>query len=320
MARLLTYNATLIKKQTIADGLGIFDIRLDEELPIKPEIGKRFVPGQYMTIGLNRPDDNPNDHRPVSVVRPMSLASAPEQTDLQFYVRYVSKPNSDLPLTHLLFAQEDGARMFVRPSPTGNFTEEHTFDANSGKSLLMLAAGTGLAPFMSMVRSKVIDDPNADLSRYAIIHGVSNPNYLGYMQELQELAKKNNLRYLPTVSRPHESEGWQGSFGRAEQTLAPERIEETEKLLGISLRPENTTISICGLNGTVKDTIKNLSLRGYIPHHRRLRKAFEIPEEMQSSLYYEQYDSEPVVDLKNELLVFEMKKQIHDALALSAQS
>ena len=313
MAKILDYNATMVRRETVSDGLAMFNIRLDNPLKLK-EDGLRFVPGQYMTLGLNRPTDDPSDDRPESVVRPVSIASAAQDETLQFYMRYVGRPSSKLPLTHLLYSIKDGSRMYMKPNAAGRFTEEDTVGDLGGKTLIMLAAGTGLAPFMSIVRSKVRKDPKVRLDNYVMIHGASNPTYLGYLAELNALAKNNGLKYLPTISRPKEAPGWKGCTGRAESVLQPDRYAETEKRLGIELRPDKTIVTICGLTGTISQTIKGLAERGYIPHHRKLRAELEIPDDQPSSIYYEQYDSEPVIDLKDKPLVEKIKKQIKDGL------
>ncbi len=316
MAKLLEYNATMVRRHTVSDGLALFNIQLDKPLDPRAEDGKRFIPGQYMTLGLNRPPDDPMDDRPLSVVRPISIASGPEQPDLQFYIRYVARPQSALPFTHLLFSLENGERMYVRSSPKGQFTEEHTCGNRKGKTLIMLAAGTGLAPFMSIVRSKVRRDPKVSLEDHVIIHGASNPTYLGYYDELRGLAKRNGLKYLPTVSRRKESPGWKGTIGRAEHVFAADRIEETEKQLGISIRPDKAVVTICGLTGTIRETIKALAPRGFVPHHRKVRKEFQIPDDQPSTVFYEQYDSEPVINPKDVELVNRLRTEIHRALGL----
>ena len=316
MSKRLDYNAKLVQRTTVSDGLAIFNIQLDQPLTSSADDGQRFVPGQYLTLGLNRPADDPMDDRPLSVVRPISIASGPEHPYLQFYIRYVTRPQSTLPFTHLLFSLENGERIFVRPSPKGQFTEKHTCGDRGGQTLIMLAAGTGLAPFMSMVRSKVRQNPNISLEDHVIIHGVSNPTYLGYYNELQMLSRQNGLKYLPTISRRREAPTWKGCIGRAEHVLAPDRIEDTEKQLGIAIRPGKAVVTICGLTGTIRETIVALAARGFVPHHRKIRKELQIPDSQPSTVFYEQYDSEPVVNPKNVQLVTQLRTQIHKALGL----
>ena len=59
----------------------------------------------------------------------------------------------------------------------------------------MVAAGTGAAPFISMIRSEVRRNPSADLSKWVLLHGASVPACeLGDRQELLELSKANGLK------------------------------------------------------------------------------------------------------------------------------
>ncbi len=305
----------MVQREDVTDGLAIFRVKLDTPLEDKPDIKAPFTPGQYLTIGLNRPDGDENDPRPVSVLRPMSIASAPETIDtLEFYIRYVNHPESTLPLTHLLWDIKDGDRMYVRPSAVGRFTEKDTVGDRQGKTLIMLAAGTGLAPFVSIAQSRINQNPQDSLEDLVIIHGASNPTFLGYKDQLEAMSKSHGLKYIPTVSRPKESPGWTGSFGRAEHLLNPNRIAETEEKLGIEIVPEKATFMVCGLNGTIRETILGLLGRGFVPHHRRIRKALEVPEDRPSSIFYEQYDSEPVINVKDEALMNELKQTLSQAL------
>ncbi|MEM6457155.1 MAG: hypothetical protein AAF772_18850, partial [Acidobacteriota bacterium] len=221
MAKPLTYNATLTARHDHTDALTSFTITLDEPLEAEP----RFVPGQYMTIGMN------NEQEPAlgSVRRPMSLASAPQDSPgLEFYVRYVSQPESDNPLTHLLWRASVGDRLFLRPKPVGHFTLDHTVGTDDPRLKVMVAAGTGLAPFLSIARHAAQQDPNASLSDLAILHGASYPADLGYRDELETLARARGLHDLPTVSRPHEAPDWTGATGRVEDFFKADRLADLE--------------------------------------------------------------------------------------------
>ena len=319
MAKPLEYNATLVERIDLEPALAIFKIQPDE---VPGEVATRdpwFVPGQYMTLGLNR-DEIPgqDDPRPVSVRRPMSIASAPEEGHtVEFYIRYVSHPESDLPLTHLLWKIHAGARMYMRPVATGKFTVEDTLGADDPRIKLCIAAGTGLAPFISIVRSRILRDPKARLDDIAILHGASYSMSLGYKDELEHLVKDHGLRYAPTISRPKEEPDWKGLGGRVEALLDPDRIEETEAALGLragDLRPSKAGVLICGLNGTIAQTIINLAPRGFVPDNRKLRRALAIDDTRPASLFWEQYDNTPVIDTKDEALVAKLRGDLQTAL------
>lgn len=312
MAKPLTYDATLIERRDLTSSLAIFKVRPDE-----PYTGEEpwFVPGQYVTLGLNNLDQPELG----SVRRPMSIVSAPqEQGVMEFYIRYVSHPESDNPLTHLLWKSQAGDRIFMRPKAVGRFTLPHTIGNDDPRLKICVAAGTGLAPFVSMVRSERLLDPAADLSDFAILHGASYPDDLGYQDELGQLVANNGLRYMTTVSRPQEAPDWPGDCGRVEDYFLAERLPQLEERLGLThgqLTAKTATVFICGLQGTIGKTIVRLLGRGFVPENRKLRRALEVPDEVAPTLFFEQYDNTPVIDIKDPAVVEPLRAELHQALA-----
>ena len=308
MAKPLNYNATLSARIDLTKELSIFKITLDE--PLK----QGFVPGQYLTIGLN------NEQYPAlgSVRRPMSVGSAPEQgEELEFYIRYVNHPESDNPLTHLLWPRQSGDRLFVRPKAVGHFTLSHTLKEGDKRNKVYVAAGTGLAPFISILRHQVLTDPTSNLSDQLVLHGVSYPQDLGYRSELETYAETCSLGYLPTVSRPHEVAGWSGAVGRVEDFFLPERIVLLESTLNLApgeMKPDNTVIYICGLQGTIGCTIERLLHRGFVPDNRKLRRALQVDDAQVASLFFEQYDATPAIDIDDAETMATLRETLKQAL------
>lgn len=303
MSRPLEYNATLVSRVDLEPGLAIFRVRPDRVVRPPPW----FVPGQYVTIGMNRRggrgealDEDAYEEIPVSVRRPMTIASAPEEGDVaEFYIRRVDQPESPLPLTHVLWPIRVGDRLQMRPIAVGKFTLADTV-GEAPVLKVMVAAGTGLAPFLSMVRSRVLRDPSARLDDIAVLHGASLPSGLGYREELEALAERHGLRYLPTVSRPKEAPTWTGATGRVEHHFTPETIAETERALGLgegTIRPATARVLVCGLQGTVARTVTSLLARGFVPNHRRIREALEIAPDVPAAVFWEQYDYAPILDV-----------------------
>ena len=316
MANLLDYNATLVERIDHTDALASFKLRPDEPLHGDPI----FVPGQYVTLGLN------NEARPElgSVRRPMSIASAPEEGQtLEFYIRYVGHPESDNPLTHLLWTTKPGDRIFMRPKAVGRFTEAHTVGDDDARHRICVAAGTGLAPFTSFTRSHLLRNPSARLDGYTILHGASYPADLGYRDELERLARDHGLHYLPTISRPQHAPDWQGDVGRVEDFFRSERLASLEQQIGFApgeLDPTRAVIFICGLQGTIGKTILRLIDRGFVPENRRLRRALEVPDDVANSLFFEQYDSTPVIDLDSTSLMNDLRARLRAALDRGTQA
>jgi ferredoxin--NADP+ reductase len=309
MARLLDYNAELVARDDLTPDLAVFHVRHDEPWggPGEPA----FIPGQYVAIGLN------NEEKPAlgAVRRSMSLASAPEELGAsQFYVRLVRQPTSKNPLTPLLWQRQIGDRMFMTRRPVGKLTIPATVGTGGERMVVMVAAGTGLAPFVSIVRSECLRHPDVDLSRHVILHGASYPRDLGYREELLRYQAANGLHYLPTISRPREAPEWPGHTGRVEDFFTSERLGELEALLGLGaggFAPDRVAVLVCGLEGTIGSTFRRLLARGFVPEHRRIRAALELGPELVPSLWWEQYDASPVVDLHDQALV----DQLRDVLA-----
>jgi ferredoxin/flavodoxin---NADP+ reductase len=311
MAKLLEYNATLTERVDITDALSLFRVTPDQPPAQRPW----FAPGQYCVLGLN------NAEKPElgSVRRSMSIASAPEDDGpTEFYIRWVSKPESDNPLTHLLWKIKSGDRMYMRAVAAGVFTVKDTIGVDDPRLRVMVAAGTGSAPFVSMVRSELRRDPGADLSKWVLLHGASYPGDLGYREELMQLVERNRLRYWGTVSRPKEAPDWRGDAGRVEAFFEGARLDDLERRLGLppgGFTPKNVVIFICGLTGTITGTIVPLIDRGFVPDFKRIREALGVPADVKDSVFYEQYDTEPVINIKDPTVVEPLRARMQAALA-----
>ena len=182
----------------------------------------------------------------------------------------------------------------------------------------MVAAGTGSAPFVCMVRSELRRDPAADLSKWVLLHGTSYPADLGYREELSGMAERNHLRYWGTVSRPKAAPDWKGDTGRVESFFEGARLDDLENRLGLprgGFTPKNVVIFICGLTGTITGTIIPLIDRGFVPDFKRIREALGVPPEAKDSVFYEQYDTEPVINIKDPTVVEPLRARMQAALA-----
>src|SRR5258706_14148311 len=173
----LVYNATLAERVDLTDALSIFRVQPDK----MPEERPWLVPGQYGVLGMNNADKPELG----SVRRSMSIGSAPEDDGpIEFYIRWVAKPESENPLTPLLWKLKNGDRVYMRAVAAGVFTIKDTIGVDDPRIRVMVAAGTGSAPFVSMVRSEIRRNPNADLSKWVLLLGASYPTDLGYRDDL----------------------------------------------------------------------------------------------------------------------------------------
>ena len=264
-------DAHLLAKTELSEGLSIFRFSLHRDF--------LFRPGQYATLWLT--------HKGTTVPRPYSIASSPSETrTLEFYINLVTEGR----LTHSLWDQDvlkglqngDPDTAASITGPKGRFV----LDLEDGRDLVFVASGTGLAPFMSMIR-KMSEDFLASPEtfhprRIIVIHGVSYSSNLGYHQELSGLAseslrhpeRKLALVYLPTISRPNMDSTWTGLKGRAETLFAPLPVVESLTLgieeivrgmIATMVRPETHAIYACGHPGTIDRITRTLALRGFKP-------------------------------------------------------
>lgn len=283
-------NATLIERIELDPTLAILRIRPDV---IPPPGEAWFLPGQYVTIGA------------AEVQRAYSIASEPgERRWLEFYVRLAREPVTVSPLTHKLWAMPVGARVHLGDKIAGRFTLERTSVPGDGRVRVLIAAGTGLAPFVSMVRHAERSGDGVGLSRMAVLHGVSHPHELAYRDELTDAVSRFGLRYHPTVSRPEGHPEWTGLTGRVETLL------EDGRLGSLELHGERATAYVCGFRSTIAGSVRRLLGRGFIPEDRRLRRMLAIPDEARPSLFFEQYDCEPVFDPDDAALIASLRAKL----------
>ena len=208
--------------------------------------GLRFENGQFVMIGLEV------DGRPL--MRAYSIASPNYEEYLEFFSIKVQNG----PLTSRLQHLKVGDDLLVSRKPTGTLV---LHDLKPGKHLYMLSTGTGLAPFLSLVK-----DPETyeRFEKIVLIHGVRYVNELAYAdffrQELREHEflgdqVRDKLIYYPTVTR----EDYQNT-GRL-----TDLIESGKLFSDIGLPrfdPAVDRAMICGSPSMLKDTSSLLDAHG----------------------------------------------------------
>jgi ferredoxin--NADP+ reductase len=234
--------ARLASRRNVTSALAVFIF--------EPEATVSFRPGQYVALGIREGGK--------LIERDYSIVSSPHEDFLEFFIERMD----DGHLTDRLFQLEPGAELLLKP-PQGTFH----LDQESGRPhQLMIATATGIAPFLSIVRTLIIDESRgrAPELRVTLLHGASHADEFGYDSDLRRMAASHLwLTYIPAVSRPVENPGWQGESGRVE-TL----IEKT--LDSLRWTSQDTIAYLCGHPGMIKQGRKILAVQGF--HETQIRE------------------------------------------------
>ena len=207
----------------------------------------RFSNGHFTMIGL-RVDGKP-------LLRAYSIVSANYEEHLEF----LSIKVPDGPLTSRLQHIRVGDAVIVGRKPTGTLVVDYLLP---GKRLYLLSTGTGLAPFMSIVR-----DPETyeKFEQIILVHGVRQVDELAYHDLLVEHLPNHEflgelvtskLRYYPTVTRQAYRH-----MGRVTELI--ENGQLAADLQVPALNPAEDRVMICGSPGMLRDLKALLEARGF---------------------------------------------------------
>ena len=253
------FNATVVSRQEFTHGLLV--------LRVKPDDGPlAFKPGQYTVLGL--PGTAPRSafaegEEPLAdpdkmIKRAYSVASSSLEGEyLEFYIAMVHTGA----LSPRLFALREGDRMWMGPKILGMFTLD---DVPPHNDVVMIATGTGLAPYLSMLRSAYQFDAN----RTTIVGHAAKVSWdLGYRRELEAFAAKYpNFHYLPIIDEDHRDPDWTGAVGYVNRFVDEGTFAE---LLEGGFSAETTSVFLCGNPLMIESMMGTLQAWGFTKHRRR---------------------------------------------------
>ena len=232
----------VVEKKVWTEGLFTITIDGSKTAPFKP--------GQFLHLavypeGVEHDEDN-------LVNRPYSVAS-PHGDLLEFFIVLVE----DGQLTPKLWALEPGDEVFVSEKAAGRFTLEKTPDA---ENLWLLATGTGLAPYIAMLRT---DGPWERFKKIVVVHGVRHFADLAYTQELKQIEQQrgDQFKLIQSLTR-EEADGT--LHGRIPNLVEDGRLENAA---GCTMQKDNSSVLLCG-NPAMLDSMEELLGKREMIKHR----------------------------------------------------
>ena len=206
-----------------------------------------FEAGQFVRLALDIEGER--------VARPFSFVNAPEDPVLEFYGVIV--PGG--PLSPRLARIASGDALYIAPNPSGFLVLSEVPDA---EVLWLLATGTGLAPFLSILCSET---PWRRYASVVLAHGVRFARELVYRETIDAVARAHGarFRYVSFVTREPAS----GSLaGRIPAAIGDGRLE---RAAGLALASATSQVMLCGNPDMLKDAGAALAARGMKKHRRR---------------------------------------------------
>lgn len=208
--------------------------------------GFRFKNGHFVMIGLE------TEGKPL--MRAYSIASANYEDELEFFSIKVQ----DGPLTSRLQKIQPGDEILLSKKPTGTLVLDNLLP---GRNLWLISTGTGLAPFMSIIKDP---DVYEAFDKVIVTHGVRYVSELAYQEEIEALPKneyfgemvEGKLLYYPTVTR----ESFRNE-GRLTDAVESGKITQDLGLPDFDI--EQDRFMICGSPSMLKDTCAILNDKGF---------------------------------------------------------
>jgi ferredoxin--NADP+ reductase len=208
--------------------------------------GLHFEAGQFVRLEL--------DVDGVKVARPYSLVNAPGDSVIEVF--FNSVPGGQL--SNALSRLEKGDPVAVSRPATGFFVLDQTPPA---KHLWMLATGTGLGPYLSILRTPQLWER---FDQVVLVHGVPLREELVYRDILDGVMQANSGRF-DVVSCVSREENPAGFTGRITDAL---RSGFLEQQTGLAITADSSAVMLCGNHNMINEVLALLAQRDMRRHLR----------------------------------------------------
>ncbi|MCY1271308.1 Flavodoxin/ferredoxin--NADP reductase [compost metagenome] len=207
--------------------------------------GFRFRAGQFARLGVYKPSGS-------IVWRAYSMVSAPHDEFLEFFSIVV--PGGEF--TSELSRLKEGDQLLIDRQAFGFLTLDRFVD---GRDLWLLATGTGLAPFLSILQDFEVWERFETIK---LVYSAREQRELAYLDLIEGLARRDyleeyahKLQFIPVVTR----EEVPGCLHGRITTLIENG--ELERAAGLELTPEHSRVMLCGNPQMIEDTREILKQR-----------------------------------------------------------
>lgn len=206
------------------------------EAPMLP-----FEAGQFTQLSIE-------PHQPHVLFRPYSFANSPDERPLEFYYNVVGNGLFSTRLAQL----RQGDPIWINSKSSGFFVLS---TVQSASALWLLATGTALGVFLSILKSKTAWERFNDVVLVHSVHAVENLTHQSLLQEIEQ-RYQGRFHYLPVVTREKVRQ------------IYDERITqgllngELERLVQLPLTPESSQVMLCGNPAMIKEATQILLERG----------------------------------------------------------
>ena len=217
----------------------LFSLRVDA-----PKL--HFEAGQFVRIALDIGGER--------IARPFSFVNAPDDPVMEFYGVIVPEG----PLSPHLARLKAGDPIFVADNPSGFLV---LAEVPPAEDLWLVATGTGIAPFLSILRTEV---PWQRYRSVILVHAARSAAELVYQDLILELkTKRTQFSYVSMLSREKQP---QSLTGRIPAAIRDGRLETAA---GVPITPERSQFMLCGNPGMLKEGATELIARGLRKNRRR---------------------------------------------------
>ena len=220
----------------------------------------RFRNGEFLMIGLEVAGK--------SISRAYSMASSQYDDHLEFYSIKVAAGEFTSRLQNI----KVGDKLLVSKKPTGSLLWDRL---RPGKRLYLLSTGTGIAPFLSVIKDPAV---YANFATVILVHGCRYINELTYRELITSELQKNEyfgesvqqqLRYYPAVTRePFKN------YGRIPQLITSGKLMTDLNLP--TLNVDDDRFMLCGGPGMLKNLSKLLIDYGFCETRKNDLREFVV--------------------------------------------